>query len=396
VPKAALPAYNPWPNPYTFLPQNWNAGWLAAKVASGSAPAWITFLTDSIGSGLHPCSDCVLKSYIGVIRTTLNLTYGYYADYYPAWGLSPDDDASMVNCPWTAMNTGAGATLSVDSGKGWHKLSTNGAAATSTYMHQTFTTPLACTAMDLFYVDANAGTWNYSVDGGANVPVVNAGGAAGARSVKKVSITGLANAIHTIAVGFAPQAVCMPLGVACYYGTTGIGTARWTNGSVRADDYVNSVLAQTGPVNRFALIGGENPQKDGQSTFGTFGFPTAPHLFVYSLGINDSAGGGLASNTLLGAASSIEGLRRGRPNASVLLLLPCNPGPSADGVGFAGNWPTWRQAYLDLALTYGCAFIDIGQRWGQTPYGQGFLTTNSVHPSDLGHADIAAAVLSVI
>jgi len=52
--------------------------------------------------------------------------------------------------------------------------------------------------MDLFYVDANAGTWNYSLDGGANVPVVNAGGAAGVRSVKKISLTSLANTTHTI------------------------------------------------------------------------------------------------------------------------------------------------------------------------------------------------------
>ena len=67
--------------------------------------------------------------------------------------------------------------------------------------------------------------------------------------------------------------------------------------------------------------------------------------------------------------------------------------------GLFGNphsWHLYLAAMKDVAATYGCAFVDIHAKWGETGVAQGFQTASQPHPNDAGHADIAAVLEGIL
>ena len=55
------------------------------------------------------------------------------------------------------------------------------------------------------------------------------------------------------------------------------------------------------------------------------------------------------------------------------------------------------QLIYQLATAYNCAVLNTHAKWGEYPNTAGFLTNaGNVHPTDAGHADIAADLLKVL
>jgi hypothetical protein len=278
-----------------------------------------------------------------------------------------------------------------------------GSGATAAF-HQRFTAPVACTDMDLFYLDYNTGNFKYSVDGAANQTVnTSSGGNGGNSFIGKVQISGLTSAIHTLDIGIQNAAsVCLPMGAAIYpsgRSTGGLALARFCNGGQAATDYVSGTLGQFGPTDRIRLIGGPGTQGDSGTYTTRFGYPTQPHLAIFALGANDCNQANSGSDWSTSIRRFIQACRRGVANASILLLIVCNPdGDSSDGSGFQPqNWYAYWNVAAQFSTMYNVAVASVHARWGETPVASGFLTSgNNVHPTDAGHQDIANFLLPLL
>lgn len=139
-------------------------------------------------------------------------------------------------------------------------------------------------------------------------------------------------------------------------------------------------------------------------SWGAWGFPLSPHLAVIALGVNDCAAAQAAPTSTTQIYSQlIQAIRRGNPNASVLLVGVCYPAwltsdawPSQPICDDNGVWYSYLDYMREMARIHNCAFVNIHDRWGQTPLANGFIGTNGVHPTLAGHADMASVLCSVI
>jgi hypothetical protein len=386
--------------PNLILPDGWNTAWLAAKAAAGVTPARLLVWGDSISAGTNGASDMVNKSWVGLLGASLAAQLGgLQADYFPAWGFGTA--GGVANPPWSTMLNGH--ALSNVTNFGWHTSGYyNGGLTTDAI--QRFTSPVACTDMDLFYLDYNSGTFKYSVDGGAQqVLTCSAAGNGGNSSIKRQQISGLSNTTHTLDIGWqSAGAVLLPMGAAIYpsgRSAGGLALARFCNGGQAATDYVAGTIAQNGPTDRIKLLGGVSPQGDAGTYTSPFGYPTQPHLGIFAMGANDCNNGKSGGDWATAIKRFIQACRRGVPNASVLLLVVCNPdSESSDGTGFQpGNWFSYWNVCGQFPALYNVAVASVHARWGETPVANGFLTgPNTVHPTDAGHADIANFLLPVL
>lgn len=354
---------------YLYLPDGWNSRWLAAKAGVASSPARISIIGDSIASGTNATvPTCFPEKLI----TALKGSYGTYADFYSTWfgKTSPTGD------PWTAT-TGEGTTGGAFSGCIFSS-STTGVA------YQTFTTPYACTALDFLYLNAGGfpGTWGYSVDGGSTVTVTNNQDGA----IHKVSITGLANAVHTFAWGFqSANATVFTLGCTAYNpgAAGGIAAARFGGNANAATEMTPSTFAGTGA-----------------SASNIDGFPVGSDLLIFENVTNDIAGANSITTLAEDIDQCILAFRRAQPDCSVLFVLPKYPIANLDDVssGFANQTIAYQyhQQIWQLAQHHCCAVFDVGAKWGANPFGKGFMANNNLHPNASGHLDIYNTLLPIL
>jgi GDSL-like Lipase/Acylhydrolase family len=399
------PAAPPRYKPYLFLPDGWDAAWKAAKSAAGTTPAQIMFLGDSIQVGVL-ASDWK-NSYVHLIRESLKTSLGgLHADYFGAAGYSANPSFNVPGTPPWSNDVGAGAVINLANAFGWHyDIHDTNATEPTTYYHQTFTSPDACTDLDLFYVDFISGTFKYSVDGGTDqtLTCTNASSNSIAPVVKVQAATGLASGIHTLAVGKqSVSAVAIPMGVAEYptgRSGGGLAIARFCAGLTNLSDYFGTSTTQH-PPNRPELFSGPMSGSATVSSPRTFGFPTQPHLAIIALGVNDCNAALSAANFESVLRRIIQSIRRGQQNASILFHIVCNPDPDSSDCtsGFQGaNWNTYTNLFMDYAQRYNCAVLNTHAKWGETPVANGMLTVpNNVHPTIAGHADIATDLLGVL
>jgi len=99
-------------------------------------------------------------------------------------------------------------------------------------------------------------------------------------------------------------------------------------------------------------------------------------------------------NRLISAVRSLS------PNCSVLLHIPSYPySVTSDCSTTYLNQEAVRiyeNEIYNVARYHGCAVLNTNWRWGQTPFAQGFLPNNDIHPKDAGHADIANILATVL
>lgn len=380
-----------------YLPKGWDTEWQSAKTNLASTPAWITFFGDSVTVGANT-SDWNVNPFAQLIRTNLLNTYSKYADFYPttysaAWATSVSETFNGTP-PWVVNKT-SGLVWNTHA---WNKLP--GYNASSVVAEMTFTTPYACTSLDILYMDYTSGTWTYTVDAGSPVTVTTIKGGTGSDAViKRISLTGLANTTHTIVLGNSSGAnVGLYLGIVTYAGSTGIGFANFGYGAGSLNDYSGSTTWPN--EDRVTFFSGVNPQSLPFGNTYTFSIPTQPQLAIIAFGINDcvSSVSTVTFSSILGRY--ITALRLGNPNASILLLGNCMPNTAhsdvISGVSNGINFPNYTAVMLTQAQANNCAFVNINERWGQTPAGQQFMKRNDVHPTNVGHVDIANLINTII
>jgi GDSL-like Lipase/Acylhydrolase family len=127
----------------------------------------------------------------------------------------------------------------------------------------------------------------------------------------------------------------------------------------------------------------------------------APDLTLIMLGMNDlmnngAAGVGayIANMQLLITAAQQSG------SGDVILLspTPANPANGAFPLGSVANQLLYEQARVNLALSNNVPLIDIPTRWQSYAAGNaiGLYNDTEVHPSTLGHGDIADLLAQVL
>lgn len=371
---------------FCYLPAGWNDCWEAAKAASGSTPAHLSVIGDSVSQG-----KSLVTSWQGLIRSNLLNTYSLYGDFYPTVDSAAFVASGFTNPPFV-FNRTSGLTFN---DHGWAKLPGYNGATVGTDI--TFTTPYACTAIDIFYWDGAVGTFEYVVDGGSPVTVNCI--EASDKVNKKISITGLANTTHVITFGNSSGVNTeVIMGCATYTGTTGIGFSRMATGAIQAQNYANTGTWPT--EDRVIFFQGINPQKLPVVSPTGFGFPTQPDLAFIGFGINDCT----ASQTITSYNNIIrrfiQALRRGKENCSIILFGPSFPdnvnSDVTSGSTNSANWHNYLMAMFEMAAAYNCAFVNIHAKWGEYGYTNGFQAVNNLHPLDAGHADIASVINTII
>ncbi|HLJ67746.1 MAG TPA: hypothetical protein VKX16_10350 [Chloroflexota bacterium] len=400
MPRPNLQRYAPW----LYLPDGWDATWRAAKSNAGSTPARILHLGDSLPTGNSVSTFA--KSYGELLAANLVSRYGRYGDYWAAM-LTPDY-STPSDSPWSgALNSTAFSSIGTI---GWHMQLYSGTVSSAIY--RTFTSPYACTSMEIHYVDCYPGSWQYQVDGGTAQTVTNSSGAASAANYtsKKVTISSLANTTHTLNfLNQSSNAAMMIQGVACYTNNSGgIYYSRFLG----SGDKIHNYQYNSGyPLDRAGLLTGKSPQNDATADSGNaYGYPLGPHLyicqlFVNSVGNSDTAGELRDIQYQLAAAH-----RRAQQGASVLFIIPCypfgsnnngQPGPYdvTQDASHTNNGHTVGQYILEVyhaAQVLNAGVLNIHAKWGSTPGGQGFMQNANIHPIDAGHADIANALISIL
>lgn len=351
---------------YSFMPAGWDAGWTAAKAAGSPR---IASLADSIGTGNGSTDNNVNNGYFERIVTDLVAVHGRKADFWHNW------TGGIAGSPWGAITNQAGAQSLGVFGLNY---STNTAGSVAL---QTFTTPYACTALDFIYDGSSSlpGDWDYSLDGGARVAVDNPVD----DKTHRLSLTGLANTTHTFAWGWqTANASCQAQGCATYVpgATTGLSAARWGGGGV------------------FATAGGGNQSYWGllNYTSNLTGWPFGYDLVIFECVTNNI----ISSLSVADMGSAIERViranRRISASCSFLFVIPSYPNTATDDCAHAFANPLiatqWHQEIQRLAFKYRAGIIDFHVKWGSTPFGQGFLPTNDIHPTNAGHTDMYDAI----
>ena len=376
-------------NKFCYLPQGWNDCWQAAKAASGATPAWMTAIGDSILQGLV-ASDFNTNGFFGKIKTYLKGLYPVMGDFYLSVDsldyLQTEQGQTYNGTPTFTVNSQTGKSYAYGFGYGAYPVWSGNAGANI----MSFVTPYSCTGVDIVYMDAVSGTWKYSVDGGALQTVTNTG----AGYQKRIQITGLSNATHTIVFGTqsADYTVSILGCVAFVSRTAGLGYAGMGIYGLSLDGALAS--GSNIPADRITAFQGKASATTG------FGFPTQPSLAICEYGINDLGTSVAPATFLADLVRVVQAFRRGRQNCSIILIgNSCPDGVNSDVTSSFPNATTWYEflaVMAQVAQTYNCAFVNIHAKWGETGVAQGFQTALQPHPNDAGHADIAKVLNAII
>ncbi len=403
--------------PYVFLPDGWDSAWKAARLASGTTPAFITVLGDSCLAG-GSSTAWLTKGAIALLQQSLWSRYGRYGVYYPAthstsfgaalsftptgtmpWSFDGNFNWFQNGLTQTAFWVSAGTLVFAAAGNAVFTMPTNAGIDIPT-----------ATEIDLIMYDYASGQWQYTVDNALGTGAVTVGPGSttlspgGWGSVYRVPLTGLANAAHAVRISASSvQYGANVCGAIVYDPTTnkasGIGVAQMSLSGAQAFDYL--VSPNGGPADRILQYQGQYKTNSTTTVATGFGFPAQPHLAIIELGINDCQNGVGLIQFRHSLRRTIQALRRGRNNASILFMISTNPDPeSSDMTGGhflnSKNWGLYTQEIYDVAQTYNCGVLSYQTKWGETPVAQGYITATDAHPTDAGHAAIATDLIALI
>ena len=88
------------------------------------------------------------------------------------------------------------------------------------------------------------------------------------------------------------------------------------------------------------------------------------------------------------------------PNASFVLLATSLAHNVTDPTSALGahlaDFPSYVAQMAAVAHSHTCAFVNFHAKWGEDGTALGFQTPRNPHPTDLGHQDIAQAILGIL
>lgn len=378
--------------PWLTLPDNWDAGWVAAKAASGGDLAQVSLFGDSISQG-SVTSDWKTKSYFELLRANLLTRYSLSGDFFnPLYNAT--FQPAVGSMPFGAPPAGFGGFG--DWGFIQVYLGTQAQLVANPFVFNSTNAPTPnFTDADIHLLNWNGGTVTYNVDGGSPVVLTtfNDGGA----YISPFAIATQPFATHTL--NFTAQSVDNAFGLAgistFLSRTRGLFFARFAAAGWKASDW--GLSPGTHPTDRILIQQGitRAPASTG------YGPPTAPHLAIVELGINDMQSQ-VGLDRFEGCLRRFcQAFRRGRSNASILFIVASAP----DGVNSdvtAGlfvdsqNWPLYVRRIYNVARAFGCGVLNAHAAWADQGVALGYQTTGQPHPNDAGNAWIATQLEAIL
>ncbi len=251
----------------------------------------------------------------------------------------------------------------------------------------TIVTPFPCTDIDLIYYEGSglggitSGAWQYTVDGGAAVPVANAGG----NTTKIITLTGLANTTHTIVVSGTSATNALFSGL-YYYNNTTKGVLVTNQG--RSSIAVSDLVGQGSIINTDA--NGQDRLINANLTI------PSPDLVILYVGINDAATQQPITTfknnlqRIINAITSVGG--------SILIVSQAESPTKYTPL----NQADYIQAQKDIALSnLNTTYISIQEQWGPytnaAQYGLYTAASNTtIHHSQIGYASVADIIFKTL
>lgn len=387
-------AYNP-KQKYLFAPDQWDTNWRSALRASATTPVGIACIADSFAYGDSQLTNFMTQPWWTLFRADLLSKYTQGGDFWlPSFSqeyLTQFSQTFFGTPPFSSINaTNRSLVGGNQFGAGvWWSAAM---AATNLW---TFTTPYACTDIDIITLDWATGNWTYTVDGGATQTVTIAS-VTSPQTFRRTQITGLSNTTHTVVcTGASAGFAHMLSGVATYKSrTTGLRFGWCHTAGFSAATYVAGSIP-TGNGQWYVWQG-----QSGASATG-FGFPSQPDLAIIALGINDSTGGGYPIEGYQAAMRKLcQALRRGKQDCSILFVANSNPdGDNSELTTTfvnANQWPLYIDRMLNIAIDYNCALVNFHAKWGELGLSNGFQTIANPHPTVNGCIDINATLAAIL
>ena len=307
-----------------IAPPGWKDTWKAALAAKDTTPAWLTVIGDSIATGAYADTTWFADGWVSLLRDALceaDLS-GLYAEYIPAlMHNTTSARGTAADMPWSDPDA---LGPNVDTQAGWHSIyyydDTN-------VELQRFTVPYDCIDAFLF-VSQYADTADYQIN---SDPRVTFGPPTYSREFMKIPLGALV-AGDVVKVGWQGSAnYTRPAGITLVKATTGVGVGRFTVGNARLTTYAsygqNHYPGGGGAFNPgiIEMWAGENPMSGVRPITYSYGFPTQPHLAIIALGVNDIFIDATSDDYWETLSRTVAGLRRGRADCSVLIMLPDYP-----------------------------------------------------------------------
>lgn len=366
----------PKSSPGIYVPAGWGSFWKPKLAAAGSGLAKIAVMGDSVSRGYY-ASDLTLKGYIGLLRTSLQTTFGDGGSGFRSVGDSTihANVAAYTSQYVTLTGTWGNSTVGDGPGMSGIQSSTDGSTATAV---------VRGTKVGIWFLaQTGAGTFTVSIDGGSAVTVNTNTLAAGA---DKYEVTGLSAGNHTVVVT--------------------------KTGTTRADLHGFYGENSTGVlINNFSKHGQTSGAATATAGFSNPGYygggPGYPaDLAIWAMGVNDANAGATTPDTYLANFRKyVDQVREGGTTGGtaytgtgavdLLVVLPHFGKFDASQRGDA------YAARLRAACEhYGAAFVDMNpifrNSWAYFNSLNGWGVVNgsttagasgidSVHPSDAGH-----------
>lgn len=379
----------------TYLPNGWDAAWISAKEDCQSAPRNILILGDSIGAG-GATSDLLTTGFVPLLRDRVVAAglpiHGDFWHTAMSAAFSAGFGGTATPMPWTLSGSpvwisGLGYGIApVYVGAGGGPL--------------TFTTPYACTQIDLMTLELINGTYDATMDGGAPQTITTTI----LSFHRRITFSGLANTTHTLVLNNQSATHGIDaLGAIAYADTTkGLLFSRLTFSG-------NSFIGNTGVGGFGVIAAGLFPQDrlkmfQGNTTeAGTnraFGFPMQPALAIIEMSVNDCQIGSSGDQYFAYLRRLCQALRAGYANCTILFLICSNP----DGVNsdvtttFNNPWNYGMYVHViyDIAEIFNCGVLNIHAAWAEHGVALGYQTALDAHGTDAGHAYMANALANVL
>lgn len=343
--------------------------WRNAIADIDSNPAKIMILGDSIAYGMH-ASNIMLTNWVNRMRVALSKQLGDQGlGWIPLPTGNPQGGADQPQ--WTL--TGAGWTVSYSNGSPTYGVSARFLMATGAANSASF--QFTGTAFDLVYAQGTQGASSgvaMTVDGVAVTPP-NFNSATDGNFGKVKSYTGFSAGTHTVQITAPASGYVYVEGAMTFNppasGAKGVQIYNFAEPSATTKWFPQSLCLSV----------------------------AQPHLSIIALGMNDANNTGLAAAYMQNMGNIITACQA--QNSSVLLVAYFDVNDSRKSA-----WQSLIPQLYQLADKYNVALVDIYTRWGKSynlaqiaglmgasPY-VGSAGSDTVHPSDKGHRDIASAI----
>lgn len=399
---------------FTRVPYGWDTGYKAAQAAlrANGTPIRVWLHGHSIMNG-EGATDKSTDGFAWLVRNFLVNKFGQSADYFPVTKSAQAGDFSGGagtwpggTPPWVINTAPYGYMIgTIRLGPlGFADLSYGGMGGDATWINPgngtdiaTFTTQSwlgNCRAFDIVFPNITAGTpMRWSVDGGAATNLTI--GSTGRIEVHQpAGLAGLSDAQHVVLIeGVGASGQPWLSGVTAHKttrGAAGVQVAHLAANSATFWDYDNNYLTK-------ALLGLDSST----GTVGLGEFPMCPDLVICNWF-------GLAATPdispqmiLMRLAHYIESLRRANPNCSFIFVSDHTPnGVTTDSTFpldlYTLSAPNLLAAASQLTDAYNCAWVNVHGAWQGRALANGYVSAGDVHPTTVGHANIAPMITGLL